>query len=79
LLHQLGRHEEAVRELDYVVRTLPHVPAYRILLAYALGKSGRWDQAILQCREALKRDRHDKQAREALAWARSMGRKTASR
>jgi len=79
LLHQLGRHEEAVRELDYVVRTLPHVPAYRILLAYALGKSGQWDQAIQQCREALKRDRHDKQAREALAWARSMGRKTASR
>jgi len=74
LLHQLGRHEEAARELDYVVQTLPHVPQYRILLAYALGKSGRWDQAILQCQEALRRDRHNKQASEALAWARRRGR-----
>lgn len=74
LLHQLGRYEEAARELDYVVQTLPHVPQYRVLLAYALGKSGRWDQAVLQCQEALKRDRHNKQAREGLAWARRRGR-----
>lgn len=74
LLHQLGRYDEAARELDFVVRTLPHVPHYRILLAYALGKSGHWDQAVDQFRQALKRDRLSKQAREGLAWARSMGR-----
>jgi len=73
LLHQLGGYDEAARELDYVVRTLPHVPPYRVLLGYALGKSGRWDQAVLQFREALKRDRHNKQARQGLAWARRMG------
>ena len=74
LLHQLGRCDEAARELDYVVQTLPHVPAYRILLGYALGKSGHWDLAAVQFREALKRDRRNKQAREGLAWAHKMGR-----
>ncbi len=74
LLHQLGRYDEAVRELDYVVQALPHVPQYRVLLAYACGKAGRWDQAILQCQQAIKRDRHNKQAREGLAWARRRGR-----
>jgi len=74
LLHQLGRCDEAAQELNYVVQTLPHVPAYRILLGYALVKSGRWDQAAVQFREALKRDRRNKQARDGLAWARKMGR-----
>ena len=74
LLHQLERYDEAARELDYVVQTLPHVASFRVLLGYALGKSGRWDQATVQFREALKRDRRDTQAREGLAWARKMGR-----
>ncbi|MBN1508384.1 MAG: tetratricopeptide repeat protein [Sedimentisphaerales bacterium] len=74
LLYQLERHDEAIPEFQYVVRTLPHVPAYRILLGYALGKSGRWDQAVVEFREALKRDRHDPQARQGLAWARHQGR-----
>jgi len=78
-LHQLERHEEAARELEFVVRALPHVPQCRILLAYALGKSGRWDQAEDHFRQALKTDRHNEQARQGLAWARSRGRKTASR
>jgi tetratricopeptide (TPR) repeat protein len=74
LLQQLERYDEAAQELDFVVRTLPHVPHFRILMAYALGKSGRWEQAADQFRQALKRDRHNKQAREGLAWARRKGR-----
>jgi Flp pilus assembly protein TadD len=74
LLHQLERYDEAARELDFVVRTLPHVPQCRILLGYALGRSGRWDQAADQFRQALKRDRYSEQARQGLAWARNRGR-----
>jgi tetratricopeptide (TPR) repeat protein len=74
-LHQLERYDEAARELDRVVQMLPQVGPFRTLLAYALGKAGHWDQAIDQFREVLKRDRHDKQAREGLAWARDMKKK----
>ncbi len=71
LLHQLERPAEAAVHFDYVVRTLPHVAPFRVLLGYALAKSGRLDPAIDQFREALKRDRRYKPAREALEWARA--------
>jgi tetratricopeptide (TPR) repeat protein len=74
LLQQLERYDEAAQELNVVVEMLPHVPPYRVLLGYALGRSGRWDQAADQFRQAIKRDRHNKQAREGLAWARRQGR-----
>ena len=74
LLHQLKRHDEAARELEFVVRMLPHVPQCRILLGYALGNAGRWDQAADQFRQALKIDRHSGQARQGLTWARGRGR-----
>lgn len=74
LYQQLQRYDDAARELDGVVQMMPHVPSFRILLGYALGKSGRWDEATRQFREALKRDRHNKQAREGVAWAGRRGR-----
>jgi tetratricopeptide (TPR) repeat protein len=69
-LHQLNRAPEAAREFDYVVRRLPHVSAYRTLLAYALGKAGLWDQAQDHFREVLRRDRSYQPARDGLRWAR---------
>jgi len=69
-LHQLNRAPEAAREFEYVVRTLPHVSAYRTLLAYALGKAGLWDQAADHFREVLKRDRRYQPARDGLDWTR---------
>lgn len=69
-LHQLGRSPDAAVHFEYVVQTLPHVAPFRVLLGYALVKAGRPDQAILQFREALKRDRGYEPAREGLKWAR---------
>ena len=60
---------EAAREFDTVVRALPHVNPYRTLLAYALGKAGRWDRAIHHFREVLRRDRRYRPARDGLSWA----------
>jgi len=78
LLHQLERPREATAYFDSVVRTFPHVASFRVLLGYALGKSGMTDQAIEQFQQALKRDSHCKEAREglksALATKRRMGR-----
>lgn len=71
-LHQLGRSQEAATHFDYVVRMLPHVPPFRVLFGYALGNAGRSDQAIHQFREALKRNRRYKPARDGLDWARAM-------
>ena len=71
-LHQLGRFSEAAGHLHHVVRTLPHVPAFRTLLGYALGKSGQVDPAIQQFREALKRDARYQEARKGLTWARGL-------
>jgi len=71
-LHQLGRSQEAASHFDYVVRMLPHVPPFRVLFGYALGRAGRPDQAIQQFREALKRNPRYKPAREGLEWARAM-------
>jgi tetratricopeptide (TPR) repeat protein len=75
LLHQLERCQEAAAQFDYVVQTFPHRASFRVLLGYALGKTGRVDQAIEQFRQALKRDRRCKEAREGLAWARTTQRR----
>jgi tetratricopeptide (TPR) repeat protein len=69
-LHQLERSQEAVAHFEYVVRTFPHVAPFRVLLGYALVRSGLRDQAIDQFREALRRDRGYEPAREGLEWAR---------
>jgi tetratricopeptide (TPR) repeat protein len=76
LLHQLERCQEAAVQFDYVVQTFPHLASFRVLLGYALGKAGRTDQAVEQFRQALKRDKRCKEAREGLAWARTMQRRT---
>jgi tetratricopeptide (TPR) repeat protein len=75
-LHQLERPQEAAPYFDSVVQTFPHLASFRVLLGYALGKVGRMDQAIEQFRQALKRDRRCQEAREGLAWARAMQRRT---
>jgi tetratricopeptide (TPR) repeat protein len=72
LLHQLERPQEAAAQFDVVVRTLPHVASFRVLLGYALGKAGLPDQAGEQFRQALKRDSHYREAREGLKWAQTM-------
>jgi tetratricopeptide (TPR) repeat protein len=77
LLHQLERPQEAAPYFDFVVQTFPHLASFRVLLGYALGKAGRVDQAIEQFHQALKRDRRCQEAREGLAWARAMQRRTA--
>jgi tetratricopeptide (TPR) repeat protein len=76
LLHQLERPQEAAPYFDSVVQTFPHLASFRVLLGYALGKAGRADQAIEQFRQALKRDRRCQEAREGLAWARAMKKRT---
>ncbi len=76
LLHHLERPQEAAPYFDSVVRTFPHLASFRVLLGYALGKAGRVDQAIEQFREALKRDSRCKEAREGLAWAQTVQRRT---
>ncbi len=76
LLHQLERPQEAVPYFDSVVQTFPHLASFRVLLGYALGKAGRVDQAVEQFRQALKRDRRCKEAREGLSWARTMQSRT---
>jgi tetratricopeptide (TPR) repeat protein len=76
LLHQLERPQEAAPYFDSVVQTFPHLASFRVLLGYALGKAGRADQAIEQFRQALRRDRRCKEAREGLNWARTMQRRT---
>lgn len=76
LLHQLERPQEAAPYFDSVVQTFPHLASFRVLLGYALGKAGRADQAIEQFRQALRRDRRCKEAREGLNWARTMPRRT---
>lgn len=68
-LHQLGRSGQAAVHLQRVVRRLPHVPAFRALLGYALAKSGQLDAAIHQFREALERDPRYGEAAKGLAWA----------
>jgi len=75
-LHQLERPQEAAPHFDSVVQTFPHLASFRVLLGYALGKAGRADQAIEQFRQALKRDKRCKEAREGLAWARAMKERT---
>jgi len=75
LLHQLERAQEAAAQFDYVVQMFPHCASFHVLLGYALGKAGRSDQAIEQFRQALKRDRRCKEAREGLSWARTMQRR----
>jgi tetratricopeptide (TPR) repeat protein len=72
LLHQLERYRQAAAEFEVVVRTLPHVAPFRIMLGYALGRTGLLDQAAEQFRQALKYDSHSKEAREGLQWARQM-------
>ena len=71
-LHQLERPAEAAIYFEHVVETLPDFAPFRVLLGYALGKAGRTDPAIHQFREALRRDRRDKAAREGLEWARKL-------
>ncbi|MBM4029939.1 MAG: tetratricopeptide repeat protein, partial [Planctomycetes bacterium] len=75
-LHQLERPQEAAVHLDAVVQTFPHVPSFRILLGYALGQAGRPDQALEQFRQALKRDRRNKEARDGLTWAQALKKRT---
>ncbi len=76
LLHQLERPQEAAPYFDSVVRTFPHLASFRVLLGYALGKAGRVDQAIEQFRQALRQDSRCREAREGLAWARAMKKRT---
>jgi tetratricopeptide (TPR) repeat protein len=76
LLHQLERPQEAAPYFDSVVQTFPHLASFRVLLGYALGKAGRADEAIEQFRQALRRDRRCQEAREGLAWARVMKKRT---
>ncbi len=70
LRHQLERSQEAAVQFALVVQTFPHLASFRVLLGYALDQAGRPEEALEQFRQALKRDSHCREAREALARAR---------
>jgi tetratricopeptide (TPR) repeat protein len=69
-LYSLGRLDEAVVELNEFIRRLPlqaEVPDAHILISRACAKEGRWDEAIVHGREAVRKARRNPAAHRALA------------
>ena len=66
-----GDFAKAAQELEFEVRTFPHLAANRLPVASALARSGRTKEAVEQLEAALRIDPQFTPAREALAMVRT--------
>lgn len=68
-LFNLGRYEEAIRELEVLVSAAPlreEVPWAHRIMGHAFGRLSRWPEAIAQLRMVLAMTPHDAEARRLL-------------
>ena len=68
-LYNLGRYDEAIRELDELVRRYPmreETPWSRRLMGQAHGRKGNWSAAVAELNRVLAMTPHDAEARRLL-------------